>query len=240
MKHLPTLAAAISLCGATAQTDAASFTDEKDRVGYSIGHQIGGDFKKQGIELNTQTFAKGLEDAMSGSKPAMTDEEMSKTLADLRKRLVEQQQATQKAEGEKNSTAGKAFLDENAKKPGVVTLPSGLQYLVVKDGTGAKPKASDTVKVHYKGTLTDGTEFDSSYQRGEPASFRVDQVIKGWTEGLQLMSEGSKWQLVIPASLAYGESGVGPIPPNSTLVFDVELLGIEKAPAEAKAKTKKK
>lgn len=240
MKHVLTVTASLIAFSAAAHADDATIKDEKDRVSYSIGHQIGGDFKKQGIELNSGVFVRGIEDALSGAKSAMTDEEMKKSLTDLRQRLMDAQQAAQKQTGEKNLTAGRAFLDENARKPGVVTLPSGLQYLVVKEGTGAKPKASDTVKVHYKGTLTDGTEFDSSYKRGEPASFRVDQVIKGWTEGLQLMSEGSKWQLYIPAPLAYGESGVGPIPPNSTLVFEVELLGIEKAAADAKPKAKKK
>jgi len=242
MKHVLTVTASIIGLSSIAYADEDSFKDEKDRVGYSIGHQIGGDFKKQGIELNPETLLKGIQDAMSGAKSAMSDDAMAKTLTDLRKSLTEKAQVAQKEAGAKNLTAGKTFLDENAKKPGVVSLPSGLQYLVVTEGKGAKPKATDTVKVHYKGALTDGTEFDSSYQRGEPASFRVDQVIKGWTEGLQLMSEGSKWQLVIPAGLAYGEAGVGPIPPNSTLVFDVELLGIEKpaAGAEAKPKAKKK
>lgn len=242
MKHVLTVTASIIAFSGAVRADEATLKDEKDRISYSIGHQIGGDFKKQGIELSPDTFQKGIQDALSGAKAAMTDEEMKKSLTELRTRLMATQQAAQKEAGEKNQAAGKVFLDENGKKPGVVTLPSGLQYLVEKDGTGAKPKAADTVKVHYKGTLTDGTEFDSSYKRGEPASFRVDQVIKGWTEGLQLMSEGSKWQLFIPAGLAYGESGVGPIPPNSTLVFEVELLGIEKtaAAADTKPKAKKK
>ncbi|WP_139556381.1 FKBP-type peptidyl-prolyl cis-trans isomerase [Methylotetracoccus oryzae] len=240
MKHVLTVTASIIGLTGVAYADEAAFKDEKDRVSYSIGHQIGGDFKKQGVEVNPEVFTKGIQDAMSGAKSAMTDEAMAKTMADLRKSLTEKAQAAQKEAGDKNLKAGQTFLDENAKKPGVVKLPSGLQYLVVTEGKGPKPKASDTVKVHYKGTLTDGTEFDSSYKRGEPASFRVDQVIKGWTEGLQLMGEGSKWQLFIPAALAYGEAGVGPIPPNSTLVFEVELLGIEKPAAEAKAKPKKK
>ena len=240
MKHVLTVATAIVGFSGAVYADATP-KDDKERVSYSIGHQIGSDFKQQGIELSPETFLQGIQDGLSGAKSAMTDEEMKKSLTELRKRMMDKQQAAQKQAGEKNLTAGKTFLDENAKKPGVVTLPSGLQYLIVKEGTGAKPKATDTVKVHYKGTLADGTEFDSSYKRGEPASFRVDQVIKGWTEGLQLMSEGSKWQFYIPAALAYGESGVGPIPPNSTLVFEVELLGIEKpAAADAKPKAKKK
>jgi FKBP-type peptidyl-prolyl cis-trans isomerase FklB len=242
MKHVLTVAVSIIGFSGTVFADEAALKDEKDRASYSIGHQIGGDFKKQGIEVNPDVFAKAIQDAMTGAKSAMTDEEMSKTLSELKKRIVATQQAEQKKAGEKSLAAGKTFLEENAKKPGVVTLPSGLQYLVVKEGTGAKPNATDTVKVHYKGTLTDGTEFDSSYQRGEPVEFRVDQVIKGWTEGLQLMKEGSKWQLFIPATLAYGDRGTGPIPANSALLFDVELLGIEKpaAPAETKPKAKKK
>lgn len=240
MKHVWTITASILACSGIAYADETALKDEKDRISYSIGHQIGGDFKQQGIELNPDVFVKGVRDALTGAQSALTDEEISKTLGELQKSLVAKRQAEQKETGEKNLTAGKAFLDENAKKPGVVTLPSGLQYLVIKEGTGAKPKGTDTVKVHYKGTLTDGTEFDSSYQRGEPAEFRVDQVIKGWTEGLQLMKEGSKWQLFIPAALAYGDRGTGPIAPNSTLIFDVELLGIEKAAAEAEAKPKSK
>lgn len=241
MNYRVTVAAAvIAAIGGTrfALAEDVVLKDDEDKVGYSIGFQIGGDFKQQGISLKPETLAKGVQDALSGAQPAMKPEEMEKTMSDLRQRVAAKQQEAQKATAEKNKAAGKTYLDENGKKEGVKTLPSGLQYKVMTEGTGAMPKASDTVTVHYKGTLTDGTEFDSSYSRGSPAEFRVDQVIKGWTEALQLMKQGSKWQIVIPSELAYGERGAGPIGPNSVLVFDVELLGIKAGDAKADAPKK--
>jgi FKBP-type peptidyl-prolyl cis-trans isomerase FklB len=244
MKYRVTVAATMiaSLGGVSFAEETVLKTDE-DKVGYSIGYQIGGDFKQQGISLKPDMLSKGVQDALAGAQPAMKPDEMEKTMSDLRQRVAQAQQEAQKNAGEKNLTAGKAFLDENAKKQGVTTLPSGLQYSVETEGTGAKPKATDTVTVHYRGTLTDGTEFDSSYTRGKPAEFRVDQVIKGWTEALQLMKQGSKWKIVIPSALAYGERGAGPIGPNSVLLFDVELLGInepEKKAGEPPKKAAKK
>jgi FKBP-type peptidyl-prolyl cis-trans isomerase len=152
---------------------------------------------------------------------------MDTALKSLQQRVAAAQQQQKKETADKNLAAGKAFLDENGKKEGVVTLPSGLQYKITTEGKGANPKATDTVTVHYRGTLIDGTEFDSSITRGQPAKFKLDQVVKGWTEGLQLLKPGSKAQLFIPPNLAYGERGAGPIGPNSTLIFDVELIGIE-------------
>jgi len=200
---------------------------ENDRVSYSVGYQVGGDFKRQGVELNPDLLVKGIQDAMKGSKPLMTEQEMRKTLVDLKKKIVADQRKQQEEQGQKNLAEGKAFLAENAKKKGVVTLPSGLQYKVIEKGNGTSPRKTDSVTVNYRGTLIDGTEFDSSYKRGKPATFRVDGVIPGWTEALQRMKPGAKWQLFIPAKLAYGGRAAGPrLGPNSTLIFEVELIKV--------------
>jgi FKBP-type peptidyl-prolyl cis-trans isomerase FklB len=157
----------------------------------------------------------------------MTPEEMNKTLVELKRKVTAAQQEERKMAAEKSRAEGEAFLAENAKKEGVVTLPSGLQYKILKDGAGASPQATDNVTVHYRGTLIDGTEFDSSHKRNQPATFRVSGVIRGWTEALQRMKPGAKWRLFIPAKLAYGERGTGSaIPPNSALIFEVELLKV--------------
>jgi FKBP-type peptidyl-prolyl cis-trans isomerase FklB len=201
--------------------------NENDKTSYSVGYQVGGDFKRQGVELNPGALVKGVQDALGGEKPLMTPEEMNQTLVDLKRRIMATEQERLKKMAEKNLADGEAFRAENGKKEGVKTLPSGLQYRVIQGGSGKTPKAGDTVRVNYRGTLIAGTEFDSSYKRGQPASFQVNGVIKGWTEALQLMKEGSKWQLVIPPELAYGERGAGAmIPPNSTLIFEVELLSV--------------
>ena len=177
--------------------------------------------------MNPDLLVKGVQDAMSGSEPLMTPQEMQKTLVDLKKKIVSAQQEEQKKAAEKNLAEGKRFLAENAKKKDVKTLPSGLQYKVLQAGSGAPPKKTDSVTVHYRGTLIDGTEFDSSHKRGKPATFQVDRVIAGWTEALQLMKPGAKWQLFLPPNLAYGERGAGPrIGPNSTLIFEVELVKV--------------
>jgi len=199
-----------------------------DRISYSVGYQVGGDFQRQGVALNPELMLKGVQDAMSGEKPLMTQPEMEKTLIDLKRKIVSIQQGRRKEAAEKNLAVGKKFLEENAKKEGVKTLPSGLQYKVIAKGSGKPPGETDSVTVNYKGTLIDGTEFDSSYKRGKPATFRVDGVIAGWTEGLQLMKPGAKWQLFIPANLAYGERGAGSrIGPNSALVFEIELISVQ-------------
>jgi FKBP-type peptidyl-prolyl cis-trans isomerase len=173
-----------------------------------------------------------MKDAMAGTKPLMTDAETQAALTALQADLKKHQAAVAAAEAAKNAKAGDTFLTENKAKPGVVTLPSGLQYKILTPGNGPKPTADDVVVCNYKGSLVDGTEFDSSYKRGKPATIPVGQVIKGWTEALQLMAVGSKWQLVIPPSLGYGDKGAGPIGPDSTLLFDVELISIQ--PKEAK------
>jgi FKBP-type peptidyl-prolyl cis-trans isomerase FklB len=201
--------------------------DQKDKASYSIGVDIGATLKRQLIDVNAELLNTGIQDGLSGKKPLMTEEEMKATMATFQKDMMEKQAAAKKAMGEKNAAEGSKFLAANKTKEGVKTTASGLQYKVLKEGAGASPKAADTVKVNYRGTTINGTEFDSSFKRGQPASFPVNRVIKGWTEGLQMMKVGSKYQLFVPAALAYGERGAGSdIGPNATLIFDVELLGI--------------
>jgi FKBP-type peptidyl-prolyl cis-trans isomerase FklB len=201
--------------------------DQNAKANYSIGYQIGGDFRRQGVEITPEVLISGVEDALSGAESRMTDEEMRNTLVSLKQRTSSDEQEAGQQSVQDNLARGEAFLAENATREGVTTLPSGLQYKVIEAGSGPSPKRTDQVTVHYRGTLIDGTEFDSSYSRNQPATFRLDRVIPGWTEGLQLMQQGAKWQLYIPAGLAYGESGSGArIPPNSALVFDVELIKV--------------
>ena len=193
-----------------------------EKVSYALGMSIANNLMASGIKnLNTEEFVKAIKASLAGEQPAMSVMEAQQVLNDYFTKLQEEQTAAVKAEGE-------AFLAENAKKEGVVTLPSGLQYKVLNAGTGATPKASDSVECHYEGRLIDGSVFDSSYQRGETATFGVTQVIAGWVEALQLMKEGDKWQLYIPYNLAYGERGAGAqIPPFATLIFDVELVKVK-------------
>jgi FKBP-type peptidyl-prolyl cis-trans isomerase FklB len=202
---------------------------KKDKLSYAIGMDIGKNLKKQPVELNPEVISQGLWDAMSDGKTLMTDQEYKETMTSFRTEMTQKQTAQMKESGDRNKKEGEKFIADNKKKEGVITTASGLQYKIITKGTGASPKATDTVSVHYKGTLIDGKEFDSSYRRGQPASFPVNGVIKGWTEALQLMKEGSKWQLFIPSELAYGDRGAGrDIGPNSTLIFDVELISIKK------------
>ncbi len=223
---IPVLALGLMVGSVPAQDKPEPMTP-KQKTSYAIGLDIASTLKRQEIELDAKSLATGISDGLTG-KPALTAEEQKAVLLDLQKTLMAKATETQKAAGEKNQKAGEAFLAANAKKDGVKTTASGLQYKVIKSGTGPSPKATDTVKVHYQGTLVDGTVFDSSIERGEPATFPVKGVIPGWTEALQLMKVGDKWQLFIPAKLAYGEDGPDPIGPNSSLIFDVELLSIEK------------
>ena len=213
-----------------AAKEAAPLTTPKDKLSYAIGTDVGRKLKGQSIEVDPAVVERGMKDALDGKPAAMTDEEMRATLMDLSKQLREKQMAAAKEASEKNKKEGEDFLAANKSKEGVVALPSGLQYKVIKAGEGQKPTAKDTVVCNYRGTLIDGTEFDSSYKRGQPATFPVGGVIKGWTEALQLMPAGSKWQLFVPSELAYGERGAGgEIGPNATLVFEVELLSIQRA-----------
>jgi FKBP-type peptidyl-prolyl cis-trans isomerase FklB len=202
--------------------------NEKDRLSYAIGMDIGNGLKRQNMDLNPEIVAQGIWDSLSGGKTLMTEQEYHSTVDAFKQKLAQQRISKMKELSDKNKKDGEQFLAENKTREGIITLPSGLQYKVVQEGTGKSPKASDTVTVNYRGTLIDGTEFDSSYRRGQPASFKVNGVIPGWTEALQLMKEGAKWVLYIPSNLAYGERGAGrSIGPNSTLIFEVELLSIK-------------
>jgi FKBP-type peptidyl-prolyl cis-trans isomerase len=211
---------------------------QRDKVSYTIGVFSGNNLKKQSIDIDPDIMAKGIKDSLSGGKMLLTDQEMSEVMDALQKEMTIKQSEKRNVLAEKNKKEGEDFLAENKTKEGVKTLPSGVQYKVVKEGTGKNPKVTDGVVAHYRGTLIDGTEFDSSYQRNEPATFKLDQVIKGWTEAVVLMKEGSKWQIFIPSNLAYGENGAGPIGPNATLVFDVELIKIISDPSAPAKKTK--
>ena len=212
------------------------FKTNKEKASYALGMNVGTSLHRQSVDIDPDLFAQGLKDAISGKKPLITEEEGRAALTQLQNDVRTQQAQRMKEEGNANKKAGDAYLAANKAKPGVVTLPSGLQYKILKEGTGPKPTATDTVECNYTGTLINGTEFDSSAKHGGPAKFPVNGVIKGWTEALQLMPVGSKWQLFIPSDLAYGERGTpdGSIGPNSTLVFDVELLSIEQPKPETK------
>jgi len=210
--------AVLSLASLSFGQDKSQLKDLKDKVSYSIGLNVGANFKKQGQELNPDALLAGVKDALSGKTPALTENELKETMEAWSKQMEDKQ----KVVGEKNAADATKFLAENKKKDGVKTTASGLQYKAMKEGAGAQPKETDTVTVNYRGTLINGAEFDSSYKRGQPATFPVNGVIKGWTEALQLMKTGSKYQLFIPADLAYGARAVGPdITPNSALIFRV-------------------
>ena len=201
--------------------------DAKAKESYSLGYQFGQNMKAQGIDLDLEIYAAGIRDALSGTSPQLSPDEIRTVVTELQKRITAARQKENKALADKNLAEARAFLEENKKKEGVITLPSGLQYKVLTEGSGKTPKATDSVTVHYRGTLVDGKEFDSSHKRGQPTTFEVGKVIRGWTEALQLMKEGSKWQLFIPSALGYGDRGAGPVPPNSTLIFEVELLAVK-------------
>jgi FKBP-type peptidyl-prolyl cis-trans isomerase FkpA/FKBP-type peptidyl-prolyl cis-trans isomerase FklB len=197
----------------------------EQKFSYTIGYQIGSQAKQEGFELDVNALVAAMEDLKAGGEMQLTEDDMAGVMRDMQAKIMAERQAEAAKIAEENSASGAAFLTENATKEGVTTTESGLQYKVITEGTGPKPGPTDSVTVHYRGTLTDGTEFDSSYSRGQPATFGVHQVIAGWTEALQLMPEGSKWELAIPSDLAYGPGGKGPvIGPNATLLFEVELL----------------
>lgn len=206
---------------------AAILRTQKQKSSYALGMSVALGMRRQGVDADPAMVARGLRDQLSGSKTLMTEDEMKAALQQLQGEMMKERQAKAQAAGDTNRKAGDAFLAANKSKPGVTTLPDGLQYKVLKEGTGPKPTANDTVTVNYRGTLISGKEFDSSYKRGQPASFRVGGVIKGWTEALQLMPVGSKWELYIPTELAYGDRPPSPdIAPGDMLIFEVELLSI--------------
>jgi len=231
------LAIALVMAGFTAglmAADSSPLKDEKDKISYGYGMEIGKNLKRQGIEINPDLLAQGLKAQLNGDKTLMTEDEVRQTMMAFQQKMQASRMEKSKKEGDENKAKGEAFLAENKKKEGVQTTASGLQYKIITKGTGPIPKSDDTVKTHYRGTLIDGTEFDSSYKRGEPATFGVTQVIKGWTEALLMMPVGSKWQLFIPGDIAYGPGGRPGIPPNATLLFDIELISIEPKAQAAK------
>jgi FKBP-type peptidyl-prolyl cis-trans isomerase len=214
---------------------------QKEKFSYALGMNIGNGMHRQGVEIDPNILARGIKDALAGRKSLLTDEEARTVVMQVQNEVRQKQQEKAQAAGATNKKEGDEFLTANKTKPGVVTLPSGLQYKVLTQGTGPKPAATDSVVCNYRGTLINGKEFDSSYKGGKPLTFPVDGVIKGWTEALQLMPVGSKWQLFIPPDLAYGERGAGAdIGPDTTLIFEVELLSIEKKKQDENKDSEKK
>ncbi|KTD06791.1 FKBP-type peptidyl-prolyl cis-trans isomerase [Legionella jamestowniensis] len=211
---------------------ATSLNSDMDKLSYSIGADLGKNFKKQGIDINPAAMAKGLQDGMTGGQLLLTEQQMKDVLNKFQKDLMAKRNAEFNKKAEENKAKGEAFLNQNKAKDGVVTLPSGLQYKVLQKGDGAKPAKEDTVTVEYTGKLVDGQVFDSTERTGKPATFKVSQVIPGWTEALQLMPAGSTWEVYVPADLAYGPRSVGgPIGPNETLIFKIHLISVKKSDA---------
>ena len=240
MKNSCIFLAVLALTSTGLAQGTTELKSENDKVSYSIGLDIGSTFKKQKMDINLEILTAGMKDGVSGKTPLLNEAQVKETMAAFSKSMMEKQAADAKEASAKNAAAGEKFLAENKTKEGVKTTASGLQYKVMKEGTGASPKETDMVVVNYKGTLINGTEFDSSYKRNEPATFPVNRVIKGWTEALLLMKPGAKYQIFVPASLGYGERGAGQdIGPNETLIFDVELVSVkppEAAPTPAAMK----
>ena len=207
------------------------FKTQKEKVSYAIGMEMGKGVKAQGMDVDPGIMAQGMRDALSGAKPQMSEEELKQVITGLQQEMRQKQVQAQQAAAAENKTKGEAFLAENGKKDGVVTLPDGLQYKILSAGQGKKPVETDTVLCNYKGTFVDGTEFDSSARTGKPVPFEVKNVIPGFREVLQLMPEGSKWQVFVQSNLAYGERGAGNvIGPNAALVFEIELVSIQDSP----------
>lgn len=231
----PAPAKAPAAAGQSAAT-APGLKTQKEKVSYAIGMEMGKGVKAQGIDVDPAVLAQGLRDAMTGAKPQMSEDELKQVITGLQTEMRQKQMQAQEMAAAENKTKGDAFLAENGKKDGVVTLPDGLQYKILTPGQGKKPAETDTVMCNYKGTFVDGTEFDSSAQAGKPVPFEVKNVIPGFKEVLQMMPVGSKWQVFVPSNLAYGERGAGGvIGPNATLVFEIELVGIQPAGAAPKA-----
>ena len=225
---LPTIFSVLLMFNICFAQEKPELKDQKEKESYSLGYQFGQSLKLQGVDIDLDVYTSGIRDALGGKEPRMKAEEIRATVSELQKRIAAERQKELGEMAVKYLADAKAFLAENGKKEGVKTLPSGLQYKVLAEGSGKTPKATDTVTVHYRGTFINGIEFDSSIGRGQPATFQVNGVIPGWTEALQLMKEGTKWQLFIPPELAYEKKGMLPrIPPNSILIFEVELISVK-------------
>jgi FKBP-type peptidyl-prolyl cis-trans isomerase len=223
------MAVALVSCSGDSVAPKKQVTTFEERSSYAIGQNVGGSLKATNMTIDIPAFVQGLRDTLEGKKPLLTAEEAMAVMQEFSQKARDAEVQKRDEQSAKNLQDGQAFLETNKARTGVTTTASGLQYEVITQGTGAKPKATDKVSVHYRGTLIDGTEFDSSYTRGQPATFQLDAVIPGWTEALQLMPVGSKYKVFLPPTLAYGERGAGAqIGPNSTLIFEVELLSIEK------------
>ncbi|KTC66238.1 macrophage infectivity potentiator (Mip) (plasmid) [Legionella adelaidensis] len=229
MKLVAAAAMGLAMTTSIAATNNTQLTTEMDKLSYSIGTDLGKNFKRQGIDINPDMMAKGLKDGMNGGTLLLTDDQMKEVLNKFQKDLMAKRTAEFNKKAEQNKTKGESFLKENKQKQGVVTLPSGLQYKIITAGNGEKPNKEDTVTVEYTGRLIDGEVFDSTERTGKPATFNLSQVIPGWTEALQLMPAGSTWEIYVPADLAYGTRSVGgPIGPNETLIFNIHLISVKK------------
>lgn len=223
---------ALGTCGGVNATEALNLEHEEARINYSLGYQIGGDFKRQKLNIDPEAVVQGIQDALSGAQPKMTAQEMRATLVNLKRKVVAEQQTRRRSREITLVTDGKRFMEENKNKEGVVTTGSGLQYRLLEPGSGRSPSPTDQVTVQYRGRKMDGVEFDSSFKRGKPTTFQLDKVIKGWTEGLQLVKEGGRIELFIPPNLAYGRRG--PLA-HETLIFDVELIAVGDQAADEEA-----
>ncbi|MFI4919624.1 MAG: FKBP-type peptidyl-prolyl cis-trans isomerase N-terminal domain-containing protein [Legionellales bacterium] len=233
MKLVTAAVLGLAMSTAMAAPDAASLATDKDKLSYSIGADLGKNFKTQGIEINSEALAKGMQDGLSGAQLILTEAQMKEVLNKFQKDLMAKRASEFSKKSEDNKAKGEAFLIENKAKKDVVVLPSGLQYKIIEAGKGAKPAKTDTVTVEYTGHLIDGTVFDSTEKTGKPATFQVSQVIPGWTEALQLMPAGSTWEIYVPSGLAYGPRSVGgPIGPNETLIFKIHLISGTKVAAK--------
>lgn len=232
LKRITIAVMGLAMSSAIAALDSASLNSDVDKLSYSIGADLGRNFNKQGIEINPTVMEQGIQDGLKGSQLLLTDDQMKEVLNKFQRDLMAKRQADFNKMAEQNKAQGEKFLSDNKAKSGIVALPSGLQYKVIQQGKGPKPSKNDTVTVEYTGKLINGQVFDSSEKTGKPATFKVSQVIPGWTEALQLMNSGSTWEVYIPAALAYGPRSVGgPIGPNETLIFQIHLVSVAKAKA---------
>lgn len=231
-KLLAAAVMSLTLSSAMAANESAPLSTDMDKLSYSIGADFGSNFKKQGIAINPDAMMQGFKDGLDGAPLKLTEQQMKDVMTQFQKDFMAKREAEMAKKAQENKSAGEAFLNQNKGKEGVVSLPSGLQYKIVEAGNGVKPSRDDTVTVEYTGTLINGQVFDSTDKTGKPATFKVSQVIPGWTEVLQLMPSGSTWEVFIPSNLAYGERSVGgPIGPNETLVFKIHLISVKKSGA---------